>query len=544
MSEHDARLALLNTLLTTPHRELTVIYPLHDEILTTDPRFYVRLAAWYADHGDVRDHKEMFVINLCVSPHEGHREVGLALLRRLPPYEVARVVDFIKGTSVKRRVPKLSDATSESAAPAAPPARGRKAARGPRSGQGPRVPMETKLDPVGLFKNVPRSLRGEIERYLREREASPERLDTTALHARAALKRLYAGLHIRPSPRAQALLFAEEPPADSVLYQIKQVLRAEDPAEQARAIVAHRIPYRVAAALIKTMAPTVLAALIDVMTPQEVINNIGALKRRGALDNADLKQLVEAKLEAAKADRRVSAYKAKVAVEAAEVSGELVERLDAVTEARVKAKGSIKRSTALAIDKSGSMEQAIEVGRQLGAMISAICESDLFAYAFDTLAYPIEATGTTLTEWEKALTGISAGGGTSCGVALEVLRKKGQRVEQLILVTDEGENTAPLFKDAYKAYGEQMGVRPDVILVKVGGAVNTLERACTALGIAPSVFEFTGDYYALPNLIPLLTRPSLLDLLLEILEYPLPQRPARHERKERAACAETKTEAR
>jgi hypothetical protein len=37
-------------------------------------------------------------------------------------------------------------------------------------------------------------------------------------------------------------------------------------------------------------------------------------------------------------------------------------------------------------------------------------------------------------------------------------------------------------------------------------------------------FQFTGDYYALPNLVPLLSRPSKLDLLMEILDYPLPAR--------------------
>jgi hypothetical protein len=37
-------------------------------------------------------------------------------------------------------------------------------------------------------------------------------------------------------------------------------------------------------------------------------------------------------------------------------------------------------------------------------------------------------------------------------------------------------------------------------------------------------FQFTGDYYSLPNLVPLLARPSKLELLIEILEYPLPAR--------------------
>ncbi len=62
--EHDLRLEILNTLLTTPHRELEQIWPVHRKLAEQDPRFYVRLAAWYHDHGDVRDHKEMFIITL------------------------------------------------------------------------------------------------------------------------------------------------------------------------------------------------------------------------------------------------------------------------------------------------------------------------------------------------------------------------------------------------------------------------------------------------------------------------------------------------
>lgn len=511
MTEQDLRLALLNTLLSTPHRELARVYPLHKQIIEQDPRFYVRLAAWYADHGDVRDHKEMFVVNLCVSRFEGHREAGLALLRRLPPYQIARIVDFIKGATVTRYVP-------ADGAPAGP-----RKPRRRKQGEAP-PPMKKVTEQVGLGLNIPRSMRTEIERYLREREAKAARFDQVALQARAALKRLYAGLHIRPSERAQAILFADDPPADSQHFVLRQIRQSADPAEQALAIATHRIPYRVAVSVISQMTPTVLAALIDVMSPQEVINNMASLKQRGAFENPDLKALVEAKLAAAKSDKRVSAYKAKVAVEAAGLSGELAARLDDVTEAQVKAKGAIKRPTALLIDKSGSMDVAIDVGRQLGAMISAICEADLFVYAFDTMPYPVEVAGRGLADWERALAGIYAGGGTACGVPLEWMRTKGQRVEQIIVVTDEQENQAPFWKDAYAAYAAQLNVRPDVIIVKVGRPTNQLEAACAALGVPARTFDFGGDYYALPNLIPLLTRPSMLELLMEIIQYPLPSR--------------------
>ena len=506
MAERDQRTELLNTLLTTPHRNLAALHPVHASLVALDPRFYVHLAAWYADHGTIRDHKELFVSMLSVSDFEGHRDVGLALLRRLPPYELARVVDFIKGRQVV--------VERHAARPGQTPRRG-------RTGE-----VEIRKEREGLFRNIPRAMKTEITRYLREREANDNTFDRAAMTARRAMKHLYAGLHIQPSKRAQAILFDESPPEDSLAFAIKEISHAASPQEQARAISAHKVPYRVASSLIREMSPMVLAALIDVMTPQELINSMGSLKRRGALDNKDIKSLVDAKLKKAGGDARVSAYKAKVAVEAADLDGELAQSLEAVTEQKVRAAARITRPTALLIDKSGSMEEAMETGKQLGALISAVTDAELISYAFDTAAYAVEARGTSLAEWEKALRGLSAQGGTSCGVAIERMRKKKQRVEQIVMVTDEDENTAPLFADAYQAYADAMKVRPAVILVKIGRARNLLEVACAGLGVAPNVLEFRGDYYALPNIIPLLTYPSLAEMIMEILDYPLPKRKA------------------
>src|ERR1700761_7824372 len=103
-NEQDIRLQILNTLLTCPHRDLAQIAGVHAEMLDRDPRFYVRLAAWYNQTGAVRDHKELFAATLIRSDCEGHRDAGLAMLRELPPYQVARVVDWIHGRVTRRRV--------------------------------------------------------------------------------------------------------------------------------------------------------------------------------------------------------------------------------------------------------------------------------------------------------------------------------------------------------------------------------------------------------------------------------------------------------
>jgi hypothetical protein len=525
--EVDLRLSMLNSLLTCPHRKLGLVHPLHAELMKQDPRFYVRLAAWYADHGDVRDHKEMFIVTLALSDFPGHRDVGLAMLRALPPYEVGRVIDFIHGRKedvdieVDKKPDDVPDAAFRPKVERKPP-RGKKPGKLKASDAG----TVTLTDDFGLFRNIPRSLKTEVVRYLREREADDDWFDSTAITARKTLKRLYALLHVKPGPRAQAVLFDDQPPPGSKLAGLKDLAKAETPDEQARLITAHNVPFRVAMGLVKAVTPKVLSALVGRMSPQEVINNLNVLKKHGAFSNDEVKALVESKLESAKTATRVSAFKAEKALETVPLSAEVKAKLEGIADAQVKARGRIARPTALLIDKSGSMSQAIEIGKRLGALLAAVADRELFVYAFDTIAYPVESGGTELAAWERAFTGITAGGGTSVGVAVEQLRRKKQFVEQLVIVTDEEENSDPKFVPALQKYREELKADPTVCFVKVTGATSQLEDECKKAGIMTDAYQFNGDYYALPNLVPLLARPSKLELLQEILEYPLPVRRA------------------
>ena len=73
-------------------------------------------------------------------------------------------------------------------------------------------------------------------------------------------------------------------------------------------------------------------------------------------------------------------------------------------------------------------------------------------------------------------------------------------------------------------YRQSVQADPSVCIVRVPNSTSGIEVQCRNAGIAVDVFQFGGDYYSLPNLIPLLTRPSRLELLMEILETPLPVR--------------------
>lgn len=470
--ERDMRLDILNSLLTTPHRRLAEVAELHRVMVTRDPLFYGHLAVWYQQHGDVRDHKEVFIGNLLTSTVPGHRGAGYVLLQALPPYQVARVVDFVKQQ---------------------------------RGG-------------------IPRSARTAVTRYLREREENPVFFDGAALRARKSMKHLYASLHIKPSQRADAVLFKDEPPAGSLAFVLKQLAKAENASVQAQLIVEHDIPYTVAVGAVRKLTPAVLVALINQMSPQEVINNLNSLKARGALEHREVKALVDEKLGQAAQSERVSAFKAMKAAEIAGVDRATAERLEQVVNEQVKKRGRISKSTALLVDKSGSMTIALEVGKQIAALISGVAEAELYVYAFDQMAYPVTAQGRELSDWEKAFQHIFPQGSTSIGAGLETMRLKKQAVEQIIIVTDENENATPYFDAVFPRYCEQMQVVPNVIIVKVGQHSDHLERQLRQSRVAFETFTFAGDYYALPNLVPLLSRPSRLELLIEILETPLPER--------------------
>lgn len=477
--ERDLRLELLNSLLSTPHRQLDQAAKVHQEMREMDPVFYGHCGVWYFRNGDVRDHKELFVAHLLTGEMVEHRDAGYMLLQELPPYQVERAVAFMKAS----------------------------------------------------LNRVPRSARTAVARYLRRREADDAFFDGAAVRARKALKSLYAGLHIRPSERADAILFKDAPPVGSLPFVLKALARVDEPAEQARLILESRVPFAIAVGAVKTLTPSVLVALIETMSPQELINHMKALKERGALDHAEVRELVERKLDRARTDNRVSAYKARVAAEASGVDGDLTARLEKVTDDQVKRRGRIVRPTALLVDKSSSMTCAIELGVRLAALVSGIADESLVVYAFDTVAFPVKSAGPgcppggwAVSHWEQAFRGLKADGCTSIGASLEAMRLRKERVEQIVIVTDEGENTAPYFADVYQRYQAELAVSPSVMIVRVGQHTTQLEQQLRDRRVQVDTFTFTGDYYSLPNLVPLLTRPSRLELLMEILATPLPVR--------------------
>lgn len=475
-NEQNIRLKILDSLLQSTHRDIQQVVDTHKTMIEQDPLFYAHLAVWAMSNTEIRDHKEVFVASLLLSEFPEHREAGYMLLQDFPPYQVERIKNHVKKV---------------------------------------------------FKKNPPRIMKTAVKNYLRAIESNVNRFDGACVKQHKNLTGLYASFKIKPNERAQAILFDNNPPADSKMAQVKLLAETTDPTEQARIIVEKNIPYTTAVGALENLTPTILAALINQMTEQELLVNISSLKKRGAMENADLKALVEAKLEKAKKSKKVDVLKAQKAAQTAGLDEELTKKLVDISDTQVKSLGRISKSTALLIDKSSSMEQAIEIGKQIGALVSTIVEDKFFCWAFDDHAVQVKCQSNSLDDWTKAFRLIRAGSATSCGSGIAQLVKNDQFVEQIVMVTDQDENRSPYFEEAMKSFKQKFGNFPRVVFVNCGRhRVNRLEKVCEANKVDFDVFNVpdNADYYSLPNIIPLLSKPGRSDLLDEIMNTTLPVR--------------------
>jgi len=508
-AQADNRLALLNAFMSCPHRDTDKIKEIHGNVREQDPLFYAHLACWYDRAGSgIRDHKEVFTAMLLTDPYLENREVGLALFRDMPLFMKNKVVGFIKGKKVKVRTKT-----------------GEKMVRRGKSIEKVRV---SEVD-AGLHTNVPGCLKREVTQYLRWLEGKPKVFDAMAVRSFFDLKNLYRvkGLQIKPGDRAQKILFEGDRPSDSKLEVTKRIQEAPTPEEAARLIVEHKIPYTVAVGLVEKVTPSILAALANNMSPQEVINNIASLEERGAMDVPEIKAVVDKKLKKAQTAKGVSALKSKTAVATGRVKdAETAKKLDKVADKQIKRQGSITLPTAIFVDRSGSMYEAIEVGKRLAAIVSGATEADLKVVAFNDQPLEVESEGREMSDWERAFMPVRPHSQTSMGCALRYLMHKGFVAEQIVFVTDEGENCSPSFAQVYRVYERETGVAPHVVIIRVGRRqYRNLSDSLTGAGIEYDRYEpEDGDYYGLPGIVQLLARKSRLDLVFEIMDEPLRRR--------------------
>lgn len=468
--ESSARHALVHSFLEASHGNLENLKERHLQALRCDPLIYAPLARWYQDHGSLRDHHQLFPAHLLASQDQEFRDHGLVLAQRLRPYQLARMVRYSKES----------------------------------------------------LHNRNRSLRSAVQFYLRRRENDPLWFDECVLRDKRSMRYLYATMHVRPSERAQQILFEERFPSDSRLKVVRQLHQLKhNPTRQAELIVQHRIQFTTALGAAGPLQPPLLRALIEVMTPQQLINHLAFLQRHGALGISGPRKAIMEKILAGTLESRVHDTKSLKALKHLQDDPELRRSLLEMSQERLRRRGRLTRPTLLMVDKSGSMEQCIEIGRMLACLCSTIADAPLWVEAFDSESFSVQASQPTFDAWEMAFRHIRAQGWTSLGATLRKLQHK--NFEQILLISDGVENTRPFFCEELTRYQQSRGRPVKVFWLKVAATGHTpLEESARNFPIELETIPFQGDYYNLPNLVPMLCQQQQDESLLsQILELPL-----------------------
>lgn len=454
------------------HGDLAAYRPLGGQVAASDPEFFAHLIAWNHVRGQVRDSKVALPVIALGAPGDVrsffgglYDENAVAHVASLDPRNLVRALDFARGGTHKRTV----------------------------------------------------HLRKLVAMYLRAREAAPGWWERSALQHRASMKTLYARFHIKPGPIAKPL-FSGDYPAGSLLAAVRD-LRGMDAAEAAGTILTRRIPFLVAAGALgsRVREPALLGALLDQMSPTEVVTNMKMLDRFGVRAVPDLRARLDAKLEEVARSKAATLKTTRAAQQ--QTSAPVRARLEAAQEKQLDG-AAVKGQWLILADRSPSMSASIEASKLIAATLSRYAEAVHLIFFDGTPRYIGDLAGRTYEQVLEATRTITAGGsGTSIGCGLRYAIERKLDFQGIVLVTDGGENSSPFFAAVYEKLEDQ----PSIYYYLLAGDSPVLGKSLRDRGIEFQEFDLRGsrvDYTSLPNLV-LTMRVGRYELLDEIMAQPL-----------------------
>ncbi len=493
------RSALLGTLLKVKHRKLEEYTFDVLPAALKDPELFAHVIAWNEANGKVRDSKvafPVFALRTSAMADQELTENAMAHLAKLGPRELVRAYKFNSELS------------------------------------------GMKLEP-GTIRNGRRGLLQDvIQAYLRTREADKNWWTAAVVRNRAAMKTLYAVSHLKPSARAQRVLFDRIYASDLVFDGIKK-LRHMTPLEAGGFILRNKIPFTVAlGAGVKLDNESVLLAIVQSMTGAELIT---ATKQLNGLKAFKLGSVQEAYKEAVgkvAKDKRVSVGKVSRAIGAAGEwirpdsykINEPVEQLVKLKEKAAIAAGPIKGDWLILADRSQSMGIAVKQAVKISALLAHRVEGKVHLVFFNDVPQAFDVTGKTLDQIENDTRHVTDSGTTSIGCGLRYLSDKKIGVDGIVLVSDGGENRPPWFHEEYK----KLDPAPPLIYLKLFSDLDRHYKVAPGTvsdqfglhlqqhGITYQAWNLGAgvDDYALENIVAVI-KPGTYGMLDTIMETPL-----------------------
>lgn len=475
---------IITELSRSAHGELKEYIPVAQAATRQEPEFMAHLISWDRTNGQIRDAKVALpIVSLAVPEFPAELvENSLAHLTLLNPRELLKAYHFALDLKLPNRM---------------------------------------------------RLMRRLIEAYLRSKESNAPRFERLALTHRQVLKSLYRLVRIKPADAVRPFLGSRAegvksgPPVPyphGSLFEAVAQLKDMSLVEAAGTIMERKIPFLVAMGALGKRAkePDLLLALLERMTPNEVINNTKMLEKAGVKSNPALRGAFDAALARA-SDSTSNLLKATTAAEAVE-DEELKEKLRGVQEKQIQKLGGIEGNWLVLGDRSGSMKISIEIAKEVAGTLAKMVKGKVWLVFFDTTPQTIDVTGMALDAIKNATRFINPGGGTSIGCGLQRMLDEKQEVDGIAVVSDAAENSAPLFTNVYRKYCETFGKQIPVYLYRTFGGVSYSDRDLAASmkseGFDLQEFDLRGskvDYYSLGNTVATMraSRYSLVDEIME-----------------------------
>lgn len=458
---------IIAALTKSPHGDLSQYVPIGTRAAQEDSDFFGHLVAWNHQRGAIRDAKVALPVLALTAPGIDLelQENAIAHILRLDPRNRVRAVRFARPMHLVSR----------------------------------------KTTPLGMA----------IEQHLHQLEQSRDRFLRTVVQHRASLKELYALLHIKPGTLAQQALF--EGKKIGVLKDVAE-LRAMDAQEAAGTIMGRGIPFLIARGALgpKAKDPVVVQALIQAMSPSELVTNAQWLEKVGVKHDPGLRAAFEQKMASVSTSKKVVL---KTARAAQAVGGVIGEKLAAAQEKQLD-NLQMQGNWLVLGDKSGSMSQSIDMARHIAATLARVAGGDVHLIFFDSMPYYHNVTGKSLEEIQKITKRVSAGGGTYIGCGLRYATEHSLDIDGVALVSDGGDNGETVAK-AYKEMSDKLGKEVPLYFYRVPGDGDGVSASLSRAGFEFQKFEIgSTDYYALPNLIQTM-RTNRYGLVDEIMSTPL-----------------------
>jgi len=468
---------ILNDLAKSSHGKLGEYTQMGRTAAKEHPEFLAHLIAWNQIKGQVRDSKTALPVVSLSSPDfkdPDFIENSLAHLAMLDPRSLVRAYRFAKELSAS----------------------------------------------VGMAGRL-MTIRRLIERYLRHREQQWGRIEGSQVQHRQALRELYTLLHIKPFPSADKSIVKGHDHARGSRFDAIAHLSEMSPAEAAGVILEKKLPFLiVAGALGKNLKePAVALALLNRMTPTELVTNQKLLLAMGVKTIPELRAAYESALTRA-AESKQNTFKTQKAVEAIDDEAQK-EKLIALQEKQIQKIGGVDGNWLVLGDRSPSMAKSIEVAKMVSATLAKMVKGDVYLVFFDSGPTYYKVTGKTYDQILDDTKKVKVGSATSIGCGVQYAIDAKLDIDGIAVVSDGEENTLPYFPSTYKKYCKAFDKEPTVYFYHMAGGTNNLTARCKDEGIDVQEFDLRTtalDYYSLPNIVQTMrvSRYSLVDEILGV----------------------------